>query len=98
MYEQDTDKGEVGSSSLPRPTSFLKLDKVFKEIEDKRIKTAKTKMKTNELKKEAKLDKSINKETKSVKERLIDLKSMFNEDLITKEEYEEQRKNLISEI
>ena len=55
-------------------------------------------MKTNELKKEAKLDKSINKETKSVKERLIDLKSMFNEDLITKEEYEEQRKNLISEI
>jgi len=78
---------------------FLKLyRKVFKEIEDKRIKTAKTKMKTNEVKKEAKLDKSINKETKSVKERLIDLKSMFNEDLITKEEYEEQRKNLISEI
>ena len=67
-------------------------------VEDKRIKTAKTKMKTNDLQKEAELDKSINKETKSVKERLIDLKSMFNEDLITKEEYEEQRKNLISEI
>ena len=24
MNEQDTDKGEVGSSSLPRPTKFFK--------------------------------------------------------------------------
>ena len=32
MNEQDTDKGEVGSSSLPRPTSFLKLDKGFREF------------------------------------------------------------------
>ena len=29
MNEQGTDKSEVGSSSLPRPTSFLKLDKGF---------------------------------------------------------------------
>ena len=33
MNEQDTDKGEVGSSSLPRPTSFLKLDKGFREFQ-----------------------------------------------------------------
>ena len=32
MNEQDTDKGEVGSSSLPRPTSFLKLDKGFRRF------------------------------------------------------------------
>ena len=32
MNEQDTDKGEVGSSSLPRPTIFLKLDKGFREF------------------------------------------------------------------
>ena len=31
MNDQDTDKGEVGSSSLPRPTSFLKLHKGFKK-------------------------------------------------------------------
>ena len=33
MNEQDTDKGEVGSSSLPRPTIFLKLDKGFREFQ-----------------------------------------------------------------
>ena len=32
MNEQDTDKGEVGSSSLPRPTSLFRLYKGFREF------------------------------------------------------------------
>ena len=77
-------------------TFFLKqYRKAFKEIEDKRLETEKAKI---EEKKKTKHDNSINQETKSTKERLIDLKNLFDEDLITKKEYEEQRKNLISGI
>ena len=75
---------------------FLEFYKeAFKEIENKRKKTEEAKIKT---KKKEKHDNSTNKETKSIKVRLIDLKNLFDEDLITKEEYEEQRKSLISRI
>ena len=67
----------------------------FKEIENKRKKTEEAKIKT---KKKAEHGYSTNKETKSIKERLIDLKNLFDEDLITKEEYEAQRISLISRI
>ena len=73
------------------------MELIKKKEKEKNIQEKKSLKASNTLAKEN-LNQELGIVTKSIKERILDLQSLFDEGLITKDEYEIQRQNLIKQI